>query len=159
MNSTCSNICKESNKTFSHVTLHLDIQRPCEVNSCNPKGFLEYHPVCGKWGFDLVTVMGFSHFARTTSLQHLLYGLTCTQNPKFFSQFGWKDTQSQAMKACVRLPNQQVNKVVLAIEQVGVTLVSQTSAHCKRPPSRKSPSSRNGLYRVSFDSLGRSAFF
>jgi len=52
------------------------------------KFFWVYHPVCGKWSLDLVTVVGFSYLARKTFLQHLLYGLTCTLNPKFFSEFG-----------------------------------------------------------------------
>ena len=60
----------------------------------------------------------------------------------------------------MRLPNQQVNKVVLAVEQgVGEVKSLERLAHCKHPPSLISPSSRNGLNRVIFDSLGRSAFF
>jgi len=121
MNCTCSSICKENNITFSHVTPHLNIQRTCKIDSCNPEGFLGYHPICGKWRLDLVTVVGFSHLARKASVQHLLYGLTCTQNPKFFSELGYNDPHSQVVKAYVRLSNRQVNKVVLAVEQDGVT--------------------------------------
>jgi hypothetical protein len=112
--------CKESNITFSHVTPHLDIQGPCEVNSCKPEGFLGRHPVCGKWSLDLVTMVGFSHLARKISVQHL-HGLTCTQNTKFFSEFGQNDSHSQVMKAYVGLPNQQVNKVMIAVKQDSVT--------------------------------------
>jgi hypothetical protein len=88
MNGTCGSTCKENNITFSHVTPHLNIQRPCKIDSCNPEGFLGCHPVCGKWRLDLVTVVGFSHLARKTSVQRFLYGLTCPQDPKFFPKFG-----------------------------------------------------------------------
>jgi hypothetical protein len=158
MNRTCGSTCKESNITFSYVTPHIDIQRPCEVNSCNPEGFLGRHPVCGKWSLDLVIGVDFSHLARKTYVQHLLYGLTCTQNPKFFSEFRQNDPNSQVMKAYVRLPNQQVNKVVLAVEQYGVTQVFGKLGALHHP-NRISPSSRNGLNQVIFDSLGKSAFF
>jgi len=121
MNGTCSGTCKESNITFSDVAPHLDTQRTCEFNSCNPESFLGLYPVCGKWNLDLVTLVGFSHLARKTFVQHLLNGLTCTQNAKFFSEFGQNDPNSQVMKAYVRLPNQQFNKVVLVVEQECVT--------------------------------------
>jgi hypothetical protein len=59
-----------------------------------------------------VTAGVFSHIARKTFVQHLLYGLTCTQYTELFSQFGHNDPNSQVMKANVHVPNEQVNKVV-----------------------------------------------
>jgi hypothetical protein len=87
-----------------------------EVDACDREGFLGFYPVGGKRRFNLVTAGVFSHLARKTSVQHLLYGLTCTQYPELFSQFRQNDPNSQVMKSNVRVPNQQVNKVVCTIK-------------------------------------------
>jgi len=85
---TCSGTCKESNVTHLGGTPHLEIQGSYDVDSCELEGFLGFYPVGGKWNFNLLTTVVSRHLAWKTSVQHFLYGLTCTQNPKFFSEFG-----------------------------------------------------------------------
>ena len=47
----------------------------------------------------------------------------CTQYPKFFSEFGWNNPNSQVMEAYVRLPDEHANKVVFTVKQGWVAYV------------------------------------
>jgi hypothetical protein len=115
MDSAYGSASKEHNIALLDLAPHPHKQGSREVNSCDPKGFLAFHPISGKWSLNLTTTKIFSHLARETGMQHLLYGLTCTQNPKIFSEFRQDYTNSQVVKSNVRLPNQQTNKVVITV--------------------------------------------
>jgi hypothetical protein len=115
VDSSYGSASKEHNLDLLDLAPHIHKQGSCEVNSCDLKGFLAFNPISGKWSLNLTTTKIFSHLAREKSMQHLLYGLTCTQNPKLFSEFRQDYTNSQVVKSNVRLTNQQTNKVVITV--------------------------------------------
>ena len=54
-------------------------------------------------------------------MQHPLDGLANAQYPKLFPELGEGDPDSQEMEAYVRVPYQQLNKVVFTGQQESVT--------------------------------------
>jgi hypothetical protein len=79
------------------------------------------YPVSGEGGFNLLTTGGFHHLARETFVQHTFDGLASAQYPKLFPELGEGEPDSQMMEAYVRMPYQQLNKVVFTGQHQWVT--------------------------------------
>jgi hypothetical protein len=57
------------------------------------------------------------HLAWKTFEQRPFNGLSCTQYPEFFPEFGENYPNTQVMEAYVRVPYQQFDKVVFTVQQ------------------------------------------
>jgi len=79
------------------------------------------YPVSGEGGFRLLTVGVFRHLVRETFVQHPFDGLATAQYPKLFPELGEGEPDSLVMEAYVRVPYQQLNKVVFTGQQDWVT--------------------------------------
>jgi hypothetical protein len=64
---------------------------------------------------------GFFRLAQETFVQRPFDGLSSTQYPELFPKFGEIDPDSQVMEANVRVPYQQLDKVVFTGRQERVT--------------------------------------
>jgi hypothetical protein len=77
---------EEHDVSFLCQAPHLDVQGTCEVDTGDGEGLSGFETIGWQWCFNFFASVVSCNFAGQAAVEHLLYRLSGSEDPKFISQ-------------------------------------------------------------------------